>query len=90
VVPNPYIAHAEWENWADERRIEFIHLPDKATVRIYTLSGDLVVILDHDNGSGTAAWDIQSVNDQAVAPGIYYYHVDSPYGEKIGKFAIIK
>jgi len=90
VVPNPYIAHAEWENWADERKIEFIHLPDKATVRIYTLSGDLVVTLDHDNGSGTAAWDIQSVNDQAVAPGIYYYHVDSPYGEKIGKFAIIK
>jgi len=90
VVPNPYIAHADWEHEAGERRIEFIHLPDPATIRIYTLAGDLVITLLHDNGSGTAAWNLESDNEQGIAPGIYYYHVESPYGEKTGKFAIIK
>jgi hypothetical protein len=90
VVPNPYIARAAWEFEAGEHKIEFINLPDKATVRIYTLGGDLVRQLEHDNGSGTACWDIESVNEQSVAPGVYFYHVQSPYGEKIGKFAIIK
>lgn len=90
VVPNPYIAHAEWEFRAGEKKIEFTHLPEQATIRIYTLAGDLVATLKHENNGGTASWDVQSVNQQAVAPGIYYYHVESPYGEKIGKFAIIK
>jgi hypothetical protein len=89
VVPNPYIAHAEWETRAGERRIEFIHLPDEATIRVFTLAGDLVVTLEHE-GSGTAEWNLESVNEQSIAPGIYYYHVESPYGSKIGKFAIIK
>ncbi len=90
VVPNPYIAYAEWEHEAGERRIEFIHLPNEATIRIFTLAGDLVVTLRHSDGTGTASWDVQSINEQSVAPGIYYYHVESPYGNKIGKFAIIK
>ncbi|HEQ99364.1 MAG TPA: T9SS type A sorting domain-containing protein [candidate division Zixibacteria bacterium] len=89
VVPNPYIAHAEWESRAGERRIEFIHLPDEATIRVYTLAGDLVVTLEHE-GSGTAEWNLESFNEQSIAPGIYYYHVESRFGSKIGKFAIIK
>lgn len=90
VVPNPYIAHADWETRAGERRIEFTHLPNEATVRIFTMAGDLVVTLEHDDNSGTASWNLESVNEQSIAPGVYFYHVESPYGEKIGKFAIIK
>lgn len=89
VVPNPYLAYADWEHEAGERRIEFIHLPDDATIRIYTLAGDLVVTLKNED-DGTVAWDLRSVNEQGIAPGIYLYHVESPFGEKIGKFAIIK
>lgn len=90
VVPNPYIARAGWEYEEGERKIEFIHLPDDAIVRIYTLAGDLVVTLDNSDGSGTVPWNVESVNEQSVAPGVYYYHVESKYGQKIGKFAIIK
>jgi hypothetical protein len=90
VVPNPYLAYADWEHEAGVRKIEFIHLPDNATIRIYTLAGDLVVTLQNDDGDGSAAWNLHSVNEQGIAPGIYFYHVESPYGEKIGKFAIIK
>ncbi|MCK4858082.1 MAG: T9SS type A sorting domain-containing protein, partial [candidate division Zixibacteria bacterium] len=89
VVPNPYLGRAEWENTQGRRRLEFIHLPEEATVRIYTLAGDLVQTLKHSN-SGTLVWDMLSVNDQAIAPGLYFYYVDSPAGQKIGKFAVIK
>ena len=41
--------------------------------------------------SGNAWWDMRTVNNQEVAPGLYIYHVESNNGkEKIGKFAVIR
>ncbi len=90
VVPNPYIVHAEWENSKYERKLQFIHLPDACTVRIYTLSGDLVRSLDHNDGTGTADWDLLSENGMGIAPGIYFYHIESEYGNRLGRFAVIR
>jgi hypothetical protein len=90
VVPNPYIAHAVWETKEGIRKIQFTHLPDVCTIRIYTLSGDLVKTIQHDNGTGTEDWDMLSVNQQGITTGVYFYHVQSKYGEKMGKFAVIK
>jgi hypothetical protein len=90
VVPNPYIVNAEWETADGERRLEFINLPDVCTLRIYTLAGDLVKVIDHSGNAGTAYWDVLSINEQGIAPGIYFYSVESDYGSKIGKFAVIK
>ncbi|MCP4706012.1 MAG: hypothetical protein GY865_15545, partial [candidate division Zixibacteria bacterium] len=42
VVPNPYIAWNMTQNSPDDRNILFNNLPDLCTIRIYTLSGDLV------------------------------------------------
>lgn len=89
VVPNPYIGRADWEVFEGERRIEFTHLPLDATVRVFTLAGDQVITLTQPAG-GTLVWDLLSDNGQGIAPGLYYYHVESPVGEKIGKFAIVK
>jgi hypothetical protein len=69
--------------------MEFIHLPDMATVRIYTLSGDLVQTLQSE-GSGTLVWNMLSNNGQGIAPGLYYYNVESSVGTRVGKFAVIK
>ncbi|MFH1891471.1 MAG: hypothetical protein ABIK83_02160 [Candidatus Zixiibacteriota bacterium] len=90
VVPNPYIVSAGWEYNEGQRKLEFINLPDICTVRIYTLAGDLVSTVEHSQNGGTASWDLSSSNAQGIAPGIYYYAVDSEYGSKIGKFAVIK
>lgn len=90
VVPNPYIAHALWETTEGLRKIQFTHLPDECTIRIYTLAGDLVRVIQHDNGTGTEDWDLLNKDQQGIVPGVYFYHVDSPYGEKLGKFAVIK
>lgn len=89
VVPNPYIARAAWESVEGERRMEFVNLPDRATISIYTLAGDLVQTLEH-SGSGTCVWNMLTVNGQGIAPGLYFYHVNSDVGEKVGKFAVVK
>ncbi len=99
VVPNPYISADKWEprnlNYTGrgERRIEFIHLPPKCTIRIYTVSGSLIRTLYKDSGpaDGSLYWDLITVDGMDAAYGIYVFHVDAPgIGEYIGKFALIK
>jgi hypothetical protein len=92
VVPNPYIVRNDWEPSRDYSRLAFTHLPDKCTIRIYTLSGDLLRTLEHDSPDldGNENWDLLTKNNQKIAAGIYIYHVDSEYGEKIGKFAVVR
>ncbi len=100
VVPNPYIKHeymAAWNLEADEtdptgEKICFMNLPRDAVVRIYSLGGELVDTLypDAEQTGGDACWDLISRNDQIVTSGVYLYHVDSPVGDTVGKFVIIK
>lgn len=90
VVPDPYMVHAEWENSRFENKIQFIHLPETCTIRIYSLGGDLVNTIEHTDGTGTADWNLLSKNGLGIAPGIYFYHVESEYGNRLGRFAVIK
>jgi hypothetical protein len=101
VVPNPYIATASWEQRTlystgrGTRKIDFINLPAKCTIRIYTVTGSLVKTLynnqsDLYNG-GAVSWDLVTEDGMDIAYGLYVYHVDAPgIGEHIGKFAVIK
>jgi hypothetical protein len=98
VVPNPYAAAASWEptttsTGRGERRVYFIHLPAKCTIRIYTVSGSLVQTLYHDAtlANGQEPWNLISKDGMDIAFGIYVFHVDAPgLGQKVGRFAIIK
>ncbi|MDZ7763000.1 MAG: hypothetical protein U5K00_01045 [Melioribacteraceae bacterium] len=99
VVPNPYVATARWEpknpftSGRGPREIHFTHLPTECTIRIFTVSGELVKTIDHRSelNDGTADWDLLSKDNLQISYGVYVYHVEAPgIGEKIGKFAIIK
>lgn len=90
VVPNPYLANASWELQEGTRKIQFVNLPDICTIRIYTLSGDLITTLEHTDGSGAENWDLMSEGGRSIAAGIYVYHVESKYGNFVGKFAVVK
>jgi hypothetical protein len=99
VVPNPYIASASWErrtlyvSGRGERKIEFKNLPSPSTIRIYTVTGQLVKTLykEPDPSDGSLPWDMISEDGAEVAYGLYIYHVDAPgVGEHIGKFAVVK
>ncbi|MBN1302529.1 MAG: hypothetical protein JW995_15030 [Melioribacteraceae bacterium] len=99
VVPNPYVAQAEWEKrnlnqtGRGERRIDFIHLPSECTIKIYTVAGALVKTLYKEGNSidGSISWNLVTEDGMDAAFGLYIYHVDAPgVGEHIGKFALIK
>lgn len=102
VVPNPFRQNSGLYGSGERNRMEFIGLPGKCTIMIFTPMGELVKEIDHDDGTGSAAWgSIQALDYQlnkwmlGIAPGVYLYVVQSLVpghtGEKfIGKFAIIK
>lgn len=100
VVPNPYVGANEIEpanklsgQNRGERRIYFENLPMKCTIRIFTLSGELVNELQHDTGfdNGREYWNLLNKDGFSVAYGVYLAHIDAPgVGEKIIKFALIK
>jgi hypothetical protein len=101
VVPNPYVAAASWEgrlpptitSGRGERRIDFIHLPAGAKIRIMNARGELVQTLEHSGviSDGTVSWDLRTREGLDAAYGIYFYHVEAPgLGETTGKLALIK
>ncbi len=99
VVPNPYIGAASWERrnlnstGRGERKIDFINLPAACTIRIYTVTGQLIKTLRKDSGftDGSLSWNLVTDDGMDAAFGLYIYHVDAPnVGQHIGKFALIK
>jgi hypothetical protein len=63
VYPNPYRGQAKWDSYSSRgRQIWFQNLPTKAEIRIFTLAGDLVDILDHD--SDYKGSDIQNIDER--------------------------
>lgn len=108
VVPNPYRGDAgyqsfnpPWEKpppsrsrWLEQdRRIQFINLPDRCTIDIYTVAGDPVKTLRHESSTlGYEDWNLTSSVGQAVSSGVYLFAVeDLDTGEvQIGSFVIIK
>jgi len=104
--PNPYRVDASYtargfENRFNDlatdraRNIYFANLPNKCTISIYSLDGDLVRRFEHDEpfGSGessVARYDLITRNTQAIVSGLYYWVVESEYGNQIGKLVIIK
>jgi hypothetical protein len=110
VVPNPYFVTNRAVISEGTDKIFFTHLPPRCTVRIYTLAGELVREIEHEHTSpfnaeerlaqgdkgGTESFDLLSYNNQALASGVYIYHVEARdegnavVGNKISRFAIIR
>ncbi len=52
VYPNPYYGNAVWDGSSERlRKINFYNLPEECEITIYTLSGDVVKRLYHDQAS---------------------------------------
>jgi len=91
-VPDPYLTTSRYDLAPSTKQLMFVELPPKATIRIYTVSGILVDIVDHEDstGGGRVVWDLRNRNNQFVASGVYFFHVVTPEGdEHVGKFTVI-
>ncbi len=91
VFPNPFRLVSGFPTAGEESTIVWTNLPSKATVRIYTSSGELFKVLEHDDPFvGQTVWDQLSDARQQVAPGIYFWTVQSDVGSSEGTLLIIK
>ena len=99
VVPNPYIVTNAWEpvntysSGRGERQLHFTHLPANCVIKIFTVNGQLVKTLYHNNpiDDGTEIWNMLSKDNLEISYGIYVYHVKADgIGEKIGKILVLK
>jgi len=93
VVPNPYLVGEIWESGIKEHFIQFVNLPEEATIRIFNSAGELMRTIEHSPlkslTASIAIWDLKNNFNQLVAPGVYFYYVKSNLGEKTGKFILI-
>ena len=91
-VPDPYYATSLFDLGPSTKELQFVNMPAKATIRIYSLSGVLVDVVNHDDpsGGGRATWDLRNRSNQFVASGVYLFHLSTPEGKStVGKFTVV-
>lgn len=102
-----------WENQDDgtpeffpqtDRRLEFVNLPQKCLIRVYTVAGDVVAVIPHNLPGDTNAgwrsptsegWDLNSRNTQQIVSGLYLFSVEDRTEVnsghiQVGKFVVIR
>lgn len=100
-VPNPYVVTNVFEQplpsqirGRGDRVINFINLPPKSKIYIYTSAGAHVRTIEHDGDllDGSLSWDLRTKEGLDVAYGVYFYVVEAEGvgTKKYGKLAIIK
>jgi hypothetical protein len=78
VFPNPYFGFNSYEINKAVRFITFSHLPKRATLKIFTLSGTLVRVLEKDDDNQYFQWNLRNANQIPVASGMYLIYIDMP------------
>ncbi len=87
VVPNPYYAFSDYEQNQVDNQIKITNLPQKCTIKIYTLNGILIREFSKDEPLTSLNWDLKNQVGIPVASGAYLIHVDVPnVGEKVVKW----
>jgi hypothetical protein len=88
VVPNPYYAYSSYENSRVDSRVKIINLPEKATIKIYTIDGTLIRTLNKNEAkTNFIDWDIKNQQNIPVSSGMYLIHVELPgIGETVLKW----
>jgi hypothetical protein len=87
VVPNPYYAYSEYEMNQLQNLVKITNLPQKCTIRIYTVNGTLIRTITKDNSLTYQEWNLQNQESIPVASGTYIVHINAPeIGEKIVKW----
>jgi hypothetical protein len=91
VFPNPFRGESGFPTVGEENSIVWTNLPEKCSIRIYTVNGELVKTMEHDDPfSGEEVWDQLSDSRQRTAPGAYFWTVESNVGQAKGTLLIIK
>lgn len=68
----------------------FTRLTAKATVRVYTVSGELVRTIEKNSNSDSVGWDLKNESGRQVASGLYIYFNEGGGTSRKGKLVIVR
>jgi hypothetical protein len=95
-VPNPYrsggsrLTRQNYHNFPDNM-VRFVNVPPLATIRIFTVAGDLVWEGKHDGFDGNIEWDVRNGSGEIVASGVYIYKIEAADGDTVfGRLVVIR
>jgi hypothetical protein len=90
-VPDPYYVTNQFEQTTDTKIIKFVNLPNDCIIRIYSSSGVLVSMLEHHSTTfgGSEDWNVRNRNNQVVASGVYFYHIEAGDARRVGRFTVV-
>jgi hypothetical protein len=90
-VPDPYYVRSAFQSTSQGKVIEFVHLPADCIIRIYSSSGVLVTLLEHHSAmfGGSEPWNVLNRNNQVVASGVYFYHIEAGDARRVGRFTVV-
>jgi hypothetical protein len=91
VFPNPYFGSEYRNDHPGQGFVRFGNLPRKATIRIYSIAGQLVNKFEKDDASPWYDWQLNTMDNKNVPSGIYIAHIQMPkIGNKILKIALVQ
>lgn len=92
VVPNPYYITHQAQRSPYDGRIYFTRLPKRCTIDIYTVAGNLVRSIEHDeyntpneDNYAVEIWDLLSKNTKRVQSQSFVAVITTPNGEAVQK-----
>jgi len=100
-VPDPYYVTNSYEITTTDKIIRFVNLPTRCIIRIYSSSGVLVRVLEHNSSvrgdrdedvsvlGGEETWDVRNRNNQVVASGVYFFHIEAGDARRVGRFTVV-
>jgi len=87
--PNPFKPNSNLGHTS----VTFTNLASSCTIKIFTLSGDLVRSIIHTDSAGSLAQEVWNVKNDAgenVASGLYFWVIKSSIDTKMGKLVVIR
>lgn len=97
VVPNPYYITHQGQKSPYDGKVYFTKLPKQCTINIYTVTGDLIKTIEHNEDLspapdriGVNIWDLMSDNRQRVESQTLIAYITTPNGaQTIKKFSVV-
>ena len=97
-MPDPYYVKSAYEASTDQKILKFVGLPERG--HHPDLLGERRAGADagarrqrYDPTSGSQGsemnWDLRNRNNQVVASGVYFYHVEAGDARRVGRFTVV-
>ena len=70
--------------------VTFTRLTLKATIRIYTISGEYLNTIEKDSNIDSVGWNLRTASGKYIVSGLYIYFIEGAGTTKQGKMIVIR